>query len=256
MKKGILITCGCSWTYGVGVGYTNHMTLEEHMATAWDEKTCDNLSFRGILAKKYGLDTVNFSEGGSSNQRQFRLIKEYFASSLEQLLNEYENVIVLHGITSTARNELYINDKSSLVNFKYDISSEEEWSKAFVTHFYDHDNEVNRLADEMRFINVFYNTAGIKNLWFDTFNHHTYGTDIANLLGAADNPRDLLSVMAIHNGFDGIDDEYHKSSWVVDSPRVAFLIEKGHLNPISKHPTEKGHKLIAEIIDTQIGQMI
>lgn len=256
MKQPVLITFGCSWTAGVGVGYVDGMIDKEYRSIAWDDSINDEYSFRGILSKKYNMKNINFSRGGSSNQLQFRLLKNFLCSGQFKYLMDNHKVIVLHGITSTARNELYINDKESLINFKYDELAYSEWANIFVKHFYNHENEVNRLTEDMLLFNQFYSLSGINNLWFDTFNHHNYSTSINNLIEPNNISRDLLSTMALSKGFTERDNKYHLSSWKVDSDRVKFLIEKGCLNPISKHPTKIGHEMIADIIDKELERII
>ena len=59
--------------------------------------------------------------------------------------------------------------------------------------------------------------------------------------------RDLLSQLAIKNGLLELDSKYHLSSWEPDSNKVKFLKDKGILDPISLHPTQQGHKEIAEM---------
>jgi hypothetical protein len=66
-----------------------------------------------------------------------------------------------------------------------------------------------------------------------------------------DNPRDLMSGLAIDHGMINLDNVYHRSYWFgksnkQDSNRVDFLISKGLLNPISFHPTISAHKKIAD----------
>jgi len=256
MSKPVLITFGCSWTAGVGVGYIEGMSEKEYRNIAWDDNINNEYSFRGLLSKKYNIENINFSRGGSSNQLQFRLLKNFLCSGQFKYLIDNHKVIVLHGITSTARNELYINDKESLINFKYDEVAYHEWADIFVKHFYNHDNEVNRLQEDMILFNQFYAATNVNNLWFDTFNHHNYSTGIANMIEPNSTSRDMLSNIAIVNGFTEKDTKYHLSSWKIDSDRVKFLIDKGCLNPISKHPTKKGHEIIAVIIDKELEKII
>jgi hypothetical protein len=253
----VLVTCGCSWTYGVGAGYQNDMSESKYMSIAWDENLCNTLSFRGILSNKYGFHNINFAEGASSNQRQFRLLKNFLASDqFKQLINNGSKIIVLHGITSTARNEMYLNDQGSLVNFKYDNVEFKKYAIPIIEYFYNHNNEVARLAEEMNFINQYYKATSVKNLWFDTFNHHQYPLVIDNIIQQDESNRDLLSSMASLNGLSEFDNNYHKSSWDIDSNRVQCLIDSGHLNPISKHPTKQGHELIANIISQYLEKVI
>lgn len=250
MKKSLLVTSGCSWTYGTGAAYSPGMSLTEYKKIAWDNSLCDRLSFRGILANKYNLDNINLATGGSSNQRQFRLIKNFFSSTeTKRNLEKYDRIFVLHGITSTARNELYPVEKESLTNFKFDGDSSNSWCKAWVKNFYNHDNEVERLTEQMIFLNDYYRAVGVENLWYDTFNHHHYPVPIDRLIAPNADCRDLLSTMSARLGETIVNDNYHLSSWKVDSDRVSKLISLGYLNPISTHPTQLGHSLIAKIID-------
>jgi hypothetical protein len=256
MKKSLLVTSGCSWTLGVGVGFQNGMTDEQYSQICWDSDICDQLSFRGILSNKYNLDNINLAGGGNSNQRQFRLIKKFFTSKeTKDLLTKYDQVFVLHGITSTARNELYVVEKNRMISFKFDVDAKQSWCKDWVKNFYDHDNELVRLTEEMTFLNDYYCAIGVKNLWFDTFNHHNYPSNIDNMIEPDKNNRDMLSVMATRLGILDIDNKYHLSSWEDDTNRVHNLAKLGYLNPISYHPTQQGHELIAQIIDEFFGKL-
>ena len=125
-----------------------------------------------------------------------------------------------------------------------------------VKHFYNHDNEVNRLNEDMLFFNQYYSILNVNNLWFDTFNHHNYLNNIDNMIEPNSTSRDMLSSIALLNGFTERDTKYHFSSWKVDSDRVKFLIDKGCLNPISSHPTKKGHEIIADLIDKELEKII
>ena len=62
MKKSLLVTSGCSWTFGVGAGFQHGMTKEQYHQIAWDTNISDQLSFRGILSNKYGLDNINWAQ--------------------------------------------------------------------------------------------------------------------------------------------------------------------------------------------------
>ena len=169
----LLITFGCSWTLGVAVGYTPGMSRKKLGEIAWQDDICDNFSFRGLLSKKYGLTNKNLSAGGSSNQKQFRLAKEFFSSNeFKELQDKFDQVIVLWGITSTARNEMFWNSEQAFCNWSFSRDVVE--SQVMVKYFYDHTNEVERILSEMRFWNEYFEVKKIKNLWFDTFNHHNY----------------------------------------------------------------------------------
>lgn len=293
--KSLLITFGCSWTYGIGLCWHPGISAEEFESSRWLPEICDKFSFRGILADRYNLDTLNFSQGGSSNQTQFRLAREYFGSLLyEQHQRQYEKILVVWGITSTARNELYFADSGLRRSFMYS-GNNSRLCKILVTDHYDHAHEVEQLAHQIRFWNKFFVSNGIDHIWFDTFNHHDYPEDskiqqdyesvtgpnwptwhdyvfephkvdptilaeindtnrwnfalyrsvTGKFLNAAQRPRDILSRLAAEHGWSGSTDQYHMSDWSVDSDRIGTLEKQSLVNPISLHPTRRGHELIS-----------
>lgn len=172
-SKTLFITFGCSWTYGVGVHYQAGMIETEYRSKAWDQEICDRLSFRGLLAEKYNVINKNFASPGSSNQRQFRLAEEFFTSrEFKKIQNKYSNIVVLWGITSTARYEMFNLENSELQEVF--LTRSDKLSKALVKYSYNHDNEIRQLATKIKFWNKFFQSIGILNFWFDTFNHHDY----------------------------------------------------------------------------------
>lgn len=254
-KKIALITFGCSWVAGVGVCYEPGMPRSEFLQYGWDDEINSKFSFRGLLSKKYNFDNINHSLAGSSNQLQFYRLKNFFsANKVKQLFDEYDDVIVLHGITSTARNYMYVDEKKSAITFMY--TGDDKWSKIMVKNFYNHDHEVECLDTEMTFLDEFYSAVGIKNLWVDTFNTHNYPRGSLRLIGRDSDERDLLTLMSKRVGLAESDCRYHASSWHVDTNRIEVLQKTGYVNPYSRHPTKKGHELIAEILDEHIKQVI
>ena len=179
MKK-LLITFGCSWTMGVGTYYYDGM-LENEYYNTWDKPEG---TFREIIGKEINADTLNFSIGGTSNQKQFRFAKHFFASDdFNDIKQKYDEIIVLWGITSTARTEIYeqrTQDLKNIIlpNIKFSwqkvVNKDNGLIKQWMRFFYNHDHEVHALAKEMHFFNSYFTAIGIKNYWFDTFNHHNY----------------------------------------------------------------------------------
>ena len=53
-----------------------------------------------------------------------------------------------------------------------------------------------------------------------------------------------------------MDDNYHLSSWSVDSNKIPFLVGCGVLNPISNHPTALGHQQIAELLKPELANLL
>jgi hypothetical protein len=174
MPANLLITLGCSWTYGVGVNYQSGMSLKDYTKTAWDQTLCDQLSFRGQLSSKFNLDNINFSVGGSSNQKQFRLATKFFSSkNFHDLQKKYKNIIVLWGITSTARTEMYDLAEEKMINF-FLTAKTPPIAKQLLKYTYNHDNEVEQLSNLIVFWNLHFKNCRVHNFWFDTFNHHNY----------------------------------------------------------------------------------
>lgn len=299
--KRLLITFGCSWTYGVGVGYQSGMSDTEFKDLLWNQELCDTHSFRGLLAKKYQAQNINFSSGGSSNQRQFRLAKQFFSSyEFQNLQRSHDQIVVLWGITSTARNELWSNELAQL----RDVFYKDKSSKRILQYSYNHQNEVNLLRVEMEHWDDYFNLLGVKNFWYDTFNHHDYwqmyeqeylqlrqpywpewsrfsrqdftGLDasvlkeifgawkhwnkqivsLPNLIYRNSRPRDLLSQLALKNGLDQPDEQFHASAWhettVPDNNRIEYLLSLQLVNPVTLHPTQSAHKQLADMISQQI----
>lgn len=181
MAKTLLVTFGCSYTFGVGAYYRHGMLSEDFRKNAWNKEVCDRDSWRGILCRRHGLDNVNFASGGSSNQKQFRLAREYFSS--QEFLHHrhlFDRIIVLWGTTSTARNEVWCVNNRSYRDVTY--TKADEFAKFFVTHCYDHNVEVTALKYEILHWNTFFQALSIDNYWFDSFNTHNYYDD-----GSVDN---------------------------------------------------------------------
>lgn len=314
--KTLLLTFGCSWTYGVGAGYEPGMSKNEYEQMAWDLNICNKLSWRGLISDKYNVFNRNFALGGSSNQAQERLAMQYVTScTFQEDQNTFDKIVLLWGITSTSRNEMFSLQENKLEGFL--PSAETKLSKFWLKLSYNHDFEVWVLAQKMRFWNLLFTGLNIKNLWFDTFNHHDYAiaqpgldsvedayqqlyqqvkrpnwpswqsfcegsnnidkeiykeiidtnlwpswkyrrqsTHDLNLMFADQNPRDLMSLLCVKNGFNITDQQYHTSDWILDSNRVDYLVKNGILNPISFHPTKQGHVQISDIITDSVESLL
>jgi hypothetical protein len=181
----------------------------------------------------------------------------------KSLVNENAEIVVLHGITSTARTVLFDSETKKQKNFMFnsvngDLMYKNPAIKSYFMNFYNHDYEVDNLTNEMNFFNECYKAFGIKNLWFDTFNSHTYTDSIDNFIGQEyeTGKHDMLSRMATLNGIADMDNNYHLSNWRVDTNRVKLLVETKHLNTFSAHPTKLGHKLLADIIGKDLEKTI
>ena len=256
----LLVTLGCSWTRGVGVAYKKGMKEDEYKSKNDDDILCDELSFRGLLTKKWKCTNLNFSQMGSSNDRQFRRATTYFKRKPR------ERVIVLWGITSVFRHEIWLtknhqgksgyqnvlyghgmNRDVNMKHKRFDVNHHLEW------HF-DKKQKIKELSHKMRHWNLFFEGMGIENYWFDTFNHHDYPIPIDRMLFNNRKYRDLMSILCEDLEFDNYDpDEYHVSQFNNDdSRRMRFLEKKELVNPYSYHPTREAHARIAKLFDEVI----
>jgi hypothetical protein len=234
-----LITFGCSWTYGVGITYTESKK-SKFLEKAFDKEICNRYSFRGQLSKKFNSKNINFSYGGSSNQDQFFKAMEYFPKC------ELPNTLVLWGITSLYRYPFYdVHEGKTKTVF---LSSQEDpISKIIKKNHFDESNELDRLEKHILFFNDYFQKKKIKNYWFNTFNTHKFKNKIDNLLF---NGNDLLSIMV--NDFTD-DNQYHLSNWHDVDKKIKKALKLKLVNPISQHPTIDGHTLIADAIQKELG---
>ena len=249
-----LVTFGCSWTYGVGASWDpSHTQIEkEFRQYCMDECINYPYSFRAILSKKFNLNNINFSAGMSSNQRNFRLAREF-------LKKFNKNDVVMWGITSTARNEYFDPKTQTYKKIKFGDNRnykgrplDHRKEQDFFLKQYDHNNEIKILAEQMLLWNDLFNYYNIKNIWYDTFNTHNYPNKIENMIEG-----DLLSLMLKYQNIIIPKQRfYHMSSWINDDPRITAGVKAGLLNPISFHPTKKGHEILAEILTPYIEEKL
>lgn len=252
----VLVTFGCSWTYGRGVAYNSSMTNAEYQAVAGDDSVeSERDSFRGILSRRFNMTNINFSFAGSSNHAQFRLAENFLSSDkFKNYLRSADTMIVLWGITSVYRSEQYFLESNQRGSVIY--KDESPLSKIIFRDHFDKQHEIELLAQKICFWDSIFDLYGIKNIWFDTFNHHNYATTtpkaVKRMVGGESSHRDLLSRLAINNGLKLLDDNYHLSQCNNDSNRIEYLVKCGLLNPYSYHPTKEAHLQIADIMSKYI----
>jgi len=241
-----LITFGCSWTKGQFSWYDPNISKYTQMSVQEMQKNnpqeVDEYCFRTILSRRHDYVNINFAAGGSSNQKQFRLAEEYFNTDDYK---KYDNIIILWGITSTARLDVWSNKKNRYVNFRLTNLSNLEWA----TDHYNHEIEVKRLSTQMQHWDNYFEMIGVKNYWFDTFNHHDYTYDSPNMIMQNKKPRDLMSNLCIDMGHNSSMNNYHHSKWVLDDDRIKFLRKKNLVNPITHHPNRECSILLADMLD-------
>ena len=249
-----LITFGCSWTAGKFCWYEPDIHDDEMSYTKLKNIHNDNdeYSFRKILSRRYNYENVNYADGGSSNTKQFRLAEEYFN---KDYYKKYKDVIVLWGITSTARFELWNVEKNRYQNYSLGFVSpsftkdRKELINILREKHYDHDVEVKRLSTQIKHWDNYFSMIGVKNYWFDTFNHHNYDYNSPNMIMIDESPRDLMSLLCKNYGCKIEKDQYHFSQWISDGDRIKFLEKNKLVNTFSHHPTKQAHTILADILD-------
>jgi len=263
-----LYTFGCSWTYGVGVGYYPKMTLDEYKQQARVEAICDKKSFRGILADRLQIKNINYSRGGASNDRNFRLLGEILGDKEARKSFLKSNPMVLFGITSTARIERKYNQKHRDITLKQKLSTlyfvdndyefniedaplfwndkETLYQALHLKLYYSHPDEVKKLYHDMNLYNELFAKFNVPVLWYDTFNTHEYPNKIDNFFNGQDLLTALLDYKKIK--FRKTKKWYHFSDWLDDDPRITLGIKNNLLNPYSMHPTEEGHEIFAQLL--------
>ena len=250
-----LVTFGCSWTVGMGSWYVpdKHAKMSQDEYNQYQNKgegkqLKSEYCFITLLARKHDYVNINLSKPASSNSKQFRRAEEYFNTDDHK---KYDNVVVLWGLTSTARMEFWnLKDKKYKDSFMTD--DKEDLTNILRKNHYDHDIEVKRLSTQIQHWDKYFNMIGVKNYWFDTFNHHDYDYESPNMIMGDDNPRDLMSALCKSQGLSFKKDSYHFSDWNLDSDRIKFLLKRKLVNPISHHPNKQAHILLADIIDKHI----
>lgn len=239
-----LITFGCSWTRGVGSWYDEEISYKDYLKCN-DTLSKDEYPFRTVLAKRHDYENINLSACASSNAKQFRLAEGYFN---KDDYKKFDKVIVLWGITSTARLDIW-NNKNKKYQSLFLNNDKDELSDIIREKHYDHEVELNRLSEQILHWDKYFSMIGVENYWFDTFNHHEYRYDSPNMILGKKNPRDLMSLICEEEGLILKRDDYHLSCWWTDSERIKFLEQKKLVNPHSLHPNMKCHIKIADIID-------
>ena len=296
MSDKVFIFFGCSWTYGKYINLRPDQDLPIDPNEEYE--MANQSSYRGLLSQTFDADHINFSAGGSSNTRQFRLAAQYFLGpnrnniskarllynvvrrdswldefvAQDQLPTQIKDEIqqvnhlddfeifrsdprpkyVFWFITSTARIEYY-NSVTNEFDNEFLTGSKSQLGKLLLANYYDHDYELERLAQQMSLWNAWFAHNNIRNIWIDTFNHHAYPMPVDNRLVFDSGYSDLMSNMCVNQGFREFKDSgYHVSCWTADEARSAYLKQVGLLNSKTLHPTLEGHRLIAHILTPKI----
>ena len=258
-----LITLGCSWVYGIGSYYDAENPIDKATYRAKFKKQgvrgdfVDDTCWRLKLCNELSLTNINISKGGSSNQSQFRRATKYFAENEI----DWQNTVVLWGITSIYRDELWFNrlNSYSSVSFnqaKHDPTNRlrEREKTGFDTfaYFKEHFDEkvfLRDLTNNILHWQHYFDALGVPYAFFETL----------NTTGVIPNPaleEDMCTTLARRNGWHGNKDKFHFSDWFDDCHRIDLLQRKGMVNPHSFHPTVQGNIDIVKFMKPIVERML
>ncbi len=268
-KKTLLITLGCSWTFGEGAGCEKGMNAKEYEKIRYSSEYAWEFGWRRYVVEHFDVDHVNLGESGSSNLKQFHYAKNYFLSS--KFANEYksyEHIIVLWGLTTLRRTFMYFKDSKMYENIYLEEgnvfqtrwnTSRDKMTKAIYRYCYDDDVALRELQSDMLHWNQYFKLyPKIKNFWYDIFGSKDYTTKIRNLIDGDKPKRDLLYRICK----DHLNSEIEK--WKLDiyglesrekydpnfldkySTCFGYAGEHELVNPHSFHPYKTGYKFIGD----------
>ena len=268
MMKDFLITFGCSWTFGQGSGYQDGMTEDEYNKIYLDPEICWQNGWRRHVAEHFDLENINFGCGGSSNDKQFRLAKQFFASNtFKKIFQSKAKVYVLWGTTSVNRYDFWIREDFDYAHIFLKSCDNKDVSP---TLFGDRSGAIDQIAGvlnkysyyeparvkqlELEFIhwNQYFKMMGIKNFWYDTFSSFRYGVNLPNFFdqGKADR-RDMLATI-VEN--DRVRKKSLVPGWCVDD--FVYACDNNMLNPYTYHPKADGYKEIADHLISKLQEHI
>jgi hypothetical protein len=95
--KRLFVFFGCSWTYGKYLNWQNFVNDPQHFDSTIEHEQAELHSYRSKITQHFNATQINFSEGGSSNDRQFRFADEFFlgvynTQDLANIERNYNNV--------------------------------------------------------------------------------------------------------------------------------------------------------------------
>ena len=263
-KKTLLITLGCSWTFGEGAGYEPGMNHKEYEKIRYSPKLAWKYGWRRYVVEHFDIDHHNIGESGSSNPKQFHYAKQYFLSKkFLQEYKEHENIIVLWGLTTLRRAFMYFKDSKMYENMfmKEENVFQTKWNtnrdkmtKAIYRYSYDDDVALAELQTDILHWNQHFKLfPKIKHFWYDIFGSKKYTIEPKNFIDIKKEKRDLLYLICKNHEIK--DDEKWKldgstlrEGYVVDKYNTCFGYagENDLVNPHSFHPLKDGYKFIGD----------
>jgi hypothetical protein len=253
MKPSVLIAVGCSWVAGraIDIDPSTHDFGFDHVEDPAVVETC---SFAGLVRQQLGLDQlVMLARNGSNNDEQSRKLFDY----IEQHHNEYSRIVVLWGITSIYRWEMYFDATQSImpcmVGGYYADKEIEKQVKYYFSNHWNKPTELEKLGRTIVLLSTYLTNLGIEHLFFNSFQSYNsqdfHVTLPSTFYKAAESNNDLLSLLCNQSSskiskssvpwLNVLNTQYaHKS--------IAELQNKGLLDNATAHPTKAAHAIIAD----------
>ena len=263
-KKTLLITLGCSWTFGEGAGCEPGMSLKEYDKIRYSSDYAWDFGWRRYVVEHFDVDHVNLGESGSSNQKQFHYAKNYFLSSkFAKDYKNHEHIIVLWGLTTLRRNFMYFKDSKMYENIflKEENVFQTKWNtnrdkmtKALYRFCYDDDVALREVQSDILHWNQYFRLyPKIKNFWFDIFGSKKYTTKIRNFIDGDKDKRDLLYRICKNHLSREVEkwkiegrENYDPNFLDKYSTCFGYAEEHDLVNPYSFHPYKTGYKFIGD----------
>ena len=255
--KDLLITFGCSWTFGQGSAYKEGMSNWEYEKIYLDDDLCWENGWRKYVVDHFDFDHINFGVGGSSNDKQFRLAKQFFVSNkFKKLYQQDRKIYVLWGTTSVNRYDFWVKDQHQyqhifLTDPEGKSADPDQWgihaeARDYIAacldkYCYWEPARVKELELQFLHWNQYFKLLGIKNFWYDTFSSFNYTVNLSNFFDRKQRRRDLLSVL--------VDNHRKKVKsktpiWNIDD--FEYAVDNNLLNPYTYHPKPDGYKQLGD----------
>jgi len=247
VSNNVFATFGCSWSRAWGSDST-----EKHTRTPGYVENIDfvkNKSFSALVANHLNFDTrINFAIPGSNNDTQTRLMIEF----VEKNRDKFDKVFILWGVTSIYRWELYCEriqaEWSYMWGKKVDPDEKKELEHYFRNHWDQHWQRL-LLSQKIVTLSAYLSAKKIDHLFFPVFQPCTqHNMPDVNLPSTFYQPHlysnDMMNLMLEHLGVDGF--EGFLASPTIKDERISALVKENFLSERWEHPTEKGHKFIAD----------
>jgi hypothetical protein len=239
MKPTILVTAGCSWTFGKNV-------VRER-------------GFPQLLQRKFDFTKLcNLAENGSNNETQLRKLTRF----VDENRDKYSKIFVLWGLTSIYRWEMYssITDQvEACMAGKYttnqDLGNE---IKYYFSHFFDKDYELAKLGEQIILLNGYLKNLGINHLIFNCFqSYNNKDLQINNIdekyfYRVKEQNNDILSLLCqtadikiSTSSVPWLNLMKYPDEYQYNNNSIKELQNQGWLDLIDAHPTIEAHKLIA-----------